>query len=148
MQEARPHQQQIALPVSAAQSCGGVHNLQQPLHVDDMANAVLRAADQDLVYNRTLDMVGTRTVTERELALLTSRAMGILDVKIRPIPLGLARAAAALRTRLAGPGFSPDAIDVITADTELPTSGQDALSMACYPLQQMIRDTVLPPEDR
>lgn len=122
---------------------GGGRNVQQPIHVDDMANAVLRAADQDLVYNRTLDMVGTHTVTERELALLTSRSMGIFDIKIRPIPIGLARAAAALRTRLSGPGFSPDAIEVITASTELPTSGQDALSMACYPIQQMIRDTVL-----
>ena len=125
---------------------GGGRNIQQPLHVADMANAVLRSADQDMVYQRTLDMVGTYTVSERDLALMTSNSMGIGDVKIRAFPIGLARRAAALRTRFGGPGFSPDVIDVITADTDLPTSGQDALSMACFQIAQMIRDTVRDPE--
>jgi hypothetical protein len=48
-----------------------------------------------------------------------------------------------LRTRLAGPGFSPDAIDVITADTELDAGpAAKALGIELTPLDAAIRASV------
>jgi len=126
----------------------GGRTLQQPLDVDDLARAVLVAAGLDAVTGQTLDLVGPVVLPEREIV---ERAAGLLHrpVRIRSVPRGLVRLTLALRGLVAGPGFSPDALEVLTTDTRLPAAPAAAsLGLTLTGLDEMIRRSLLPPEDR
>jgi len=102
-----------------ARLVGGGRNLQQPLYVGDLARAAVLAATQpSLANNLTLDLVGPVSLPERELVERAARLMG-REVRIGSIPKTLLSLALAIRQRIAGPGFSPDALEVVTADTRL-----------------------------
>jgi len=101
-----------------AKLIGGGRNFQQPLDVDDLARAALAAAQPSVASNRTLDLVGPVSLPERELVERAARMLGH-EVRVSSIPKGLLSFALAIRQRVAGPGFSPDAIEVITANTRL-----------------------------
>jgi NADH dehydrogenase len=101
-----------------AKLIGGGRNLQQPLCVNDLARAALVAAQPAIARNRTLDLVGPLSLPERELVERTARLLG-REVRITSIPKALLCFALAVRRRVSGPGFSPDVVDVITADTNL-----------------------------
>jgi NADH dehydrogenase len=101
-----------------ARLIGGGRNFQQPLDVDDLARAALAAAQPTVASNRTLDLVGPVSLPERELVQRAARMLGH-EVRVSSIPKGLLSLALAIRQRVAGPGFSPDAVEVITANTRL-----------------------------
>jgi uncharacterized protein YbjT (DUF2867 family) len=101
-----------------ARLIGGGRNYQQPLDVDDLAQAAIAAAQPSVASNRTLELVGPVSLPERELVERAARSLGH-EVRVQSIPKGLLSFALALRQRVAGPGFSPDAVEVITAETRL-----------------------------
>jgi uncharacterized protein YbjT (DUF2867 family) len=101
-----------------AKLIGGGRNFQQPLDVDDLARAALAAAQRSVAGSRTLDLVGPVSLPERELVERAARMLGH-EVRVSSIPKGLLSFALAIRQRVAGPGFSPDAVEVITANTRL-----------------------------
>ena len=101
-----------------AKLIGGGRNFQQPLNVDDLAQAALAAAGPSVASNRTLDLVGPVSLPERELVERAARMLGH-EVRVSSIPKGLLSFALAVRQRVAGPGFSPDAVEVITANTRV-----------------------------
>ncbi len=105
------------------------------------ARAALRASDVARAGGKTFDLVGPEVLRDRELVERTAAALG-RTVEIGAIPVALARFAAALRTRLAGPGFSPDAIDVITADTELPVGAAAELGVELSGVDEMIAASI------
>ena len=119
----------------------GGRQLHQPLFVLDLARAALRASDVARAGGKTFDLVGPEVLRDRELVERTAAALG-RTVEIGAIPVALARFAAALRTRLAGPGFSPDAIDVITADTELPVGAAAELGVELSGVDEMIAASI------
>jgi NADH dehydrogenase len=101
-----------------AKLIGGGRNFQQPLYVDDLARAAIAATQPSVASNRTLDLVGPVSLPERELV---ERAADLLGhrVSVSSIPKGLLSFVLAIRRRVSGPGFSPDAVEVITANTRL-----------------------------
>jgi uncharacterized protein YbjT (DUF2867 family) len=101
-----------------ARLISGGRNFQQPLYVDDLARASLAATQPSVASNRTLDLVGPVSLPERELVERAARMLGH-EVRVSSIPKGLLSSALAIRQRVSGPGFSPDAVEVITADTRL-----------------------------
>ena len=101
-----------------AKLIGGGRNFQQPLFVDDLARAALAAAQPSVASNRTLDLVGPVSLPERELVERAARFLGH-EVQVSSIPKGLLSFMLAIRRRISGPGFSPDAVEVITANTLL-----------------------------
>jgi uncharacterized protein YbjT (DUF2867 family) len=102
----------------SAKLIGGGSNFQQPLYVDDLARAAIAAAQPSVASNLTLDLVGPVSLTDRELV---ERAAGLLGrrVRVNSIPKGLLSFMLAIRRRIWGPGFSPDVVEVITANTRL-----------------------------
>lgn len=117
---------------------GGGRNLHQPLFVDDLARAAILAADPRVAKDRTLDLVGPISLPDREIlqraARLTNR-----DVRIRSIPIRLLRLALMVRQSIAGAGFSPDVLEVITADTQLdPTPAAAELGIRLTGIDEMI----------
>jgi uncharacterized protein YbjT (DUF2867 family) len=101
-----------------AKLIGGGRNFQQPLFVDDLARAALAATQPSAASNRTLDLVGPVSLTERELVERAASLLG-RQVRISSIPKRMLCLMLAIRQRVSGPGFSPDAVEVITANTRL-----------------------------
>ena len=116
---------------------GGGRHRQQPLDVFDLARAVLRAASLDVARDRTLELAGPEVLADREIVERSARSQG-RRVRIGRAPIGPVKLAAALRTRLFGPGLSPDAIDVITADTSVAPGAAEELGIELTPLEATI----------
>lgn len=124
---------------SRALLLNGGRTLQQPLFIGDLARAAIAAADPEMTHNRTLTLVGLDSVPERELVTRAAELLG-RQLRISSLPVGPVRALAAIRTRLLGPGLSPDAIEVITQDTqEDPTAAANALGIKLTTIDEMIR---------
>jgi hypothetical protein len=84
------------------------------------------------------------SLPQRELLARAAR-VAARRVRVWPAPTGLVRLALALRQRLAGPGFSPDALEVITTDTRLdPAPAAAALGLGLTSLDEMIRHSLEP----
>ncbi len=128
----------------AATLIGGGRTLQQPLAVDDLARAALRACEAGVAAERTLDLAGPQALPEREILERAARLSG-RRVRIRSVPPRLVRLALMLRQRLARPGFSTDALEVITTDTRLdPAPAAAALGIALTGIDDMIRQSLEP----
>lgn len=130
---------------------GGGRNLQQPLHVDDLAQAAVAAATKPSVANNvTLQLVGPVSLPERELIERAARRLG-RHVRIGSIPRGLLSLLLAIRERIAGPrpGISRDVIEVITADTRFdPQPAARELGIRLAGIDEMIQDSLAANEDK
>ena len=125
-----------------AKLLGGGRNLQQPLLVDDLARAALIAAQPSIARSRTLNLVGPVSLPERELVKRTARLLGH-EIKISSIPKGLLSFVLAIRRRISGPGFSPDVLDVITADTKLdPQLAAEEFGIRLTGIDEMIKSSL------
>ncbi len=127
---------------SKAKLIGGGRNLQQPLYVDDLARAAIAAAQPSVATNRTLDLVGPVSLPDRELVERAARLLGH-EVRISSIPKGLLSFVLAIRQRISGPGFSPDVLEVITADTRLdPQPAAQELGIQLTGIDEMIKNSL------
>ncbi|HLJ16755.1 MAG TPA: NAD(P)H-binding protein [Bryobacteraceae bacterium] len=127
---------------SRAKLIGGGRNFQQPLSVDDLARAAVAAADSSVANNLVLDLVGPVSLPDRELVERAARLLG-RQVQIGSIPKFWFSLLLAIRQRMGKPGFSTDALEVITADTRLnPQPAASALGIELTGLDQMIKDSV------
>lgn len=125
-----------------ARLIGGGRNFQQPLYVDDLARAAIVASQPSVARNRTLDVVGPVSLTERELVERAARLLGH-QVRISSIPKGLLSFALTIRQCVSGPGFSADAVEVITADTRLdPRPVASELGIRLTGIEEMIENSL------
>lgn len=97
---------------------GGGRTLQQPLFVDDLAKGALLACQASVAKNRTLEFVGPVSLPEREIVERAARLLG-RETRVSSIPKGLLRFLLTTRKLAGRRGFSVDALEVITADTQL-----------------------------
>ena len=125
----------------------GGRNLQQPLDVDDLAKAALNAATQaEVARDLTLDLAGPECLPDREIIERAASMLG-REVRIRSIPVAPVRWLLAIRTRIRGPGFSPDAIEVILADTRVDAkAAAKELGISLTPLDVTIRRSLELPD--
>lgn len=77
----------------------GGRRLQQPVHVDDLATAIVRCLDHLRAIGRSYDLAGPEPLTLRELIGTTAKEMGRRIVLI-PVPLRPAVVAARLYERV------------------------------------------------
>lgn len=125
-----------------AKLIGGGRHLQQPLFVDDLACAALAAAQPPVASNRILDLVGPTSLPERELVERAARLLGH-TVRVKSIPKAPLRFALTIRQLVSGPGFSRDAVDVITADTRLDwQTAASTLGIQLTGLDEMIKKSL------
>jgi uncharacterized protein YbjT (DUF2867 family) len=125
-----------------AKLIGGGRNFQQPLFVDDLARAALAATQASTANNRTLDLVGPVSLPERELVERAARLLGH-EVQVSSIPKGLLSFMLAIRRRISGPGFSPDAVEVITANTSLDSqAAASELGIRLTGIDEMIKKSL------
>ena len=115
--------------------------LHQPLDVDDLAAAALRATRPELARNRCVELAGPERLSYR--ALVERGAERRLPVL--PIPVAPLRGLLALRQRFLGPGFSPDALEVLTTDTRVDAeAAATALGIELTPLDTTLAKTRSP----
>jgi uncharacterized protein YbjT (DUF2867 family) len=127
---------------SRAKLIGGGRNLQQPLHVDDLARAAVAAANPSVAKNLVLDLVGPVSLPDRELVERAARLLG-RDVQIGSISKFWFSLLLAIRQRIGKPGFSRDALEVITVDTDLnPLPAASALGIELTGVDEMIKDSL------
>jgi len=127
---------------SRAKLIGGGRNLQQPLSVNDLARAAVAATNPSVANNLVLDFVGPVSLPERELVERAARLLG-REVRIGSIPKSWFSLVLAIRQRIGKPGFSRDALDVITADTGLdPQPAAAALGIQLTAIDEMIQESL------
>jgi len=129
---------------------GGGRVIQQPLDVADLARGLLRAADPGVAPNATLDLVGPESLAYREIVERAARLCGRpLRPGRLPVPIALLRLLLRVRERIAGPGFSADALDVILDDHALcPKPAVEALGLELTPLEETLRSMIERASDR
>lgn len=84
----------LVLPVP-----GGGGRLQQPVHVADLAGAVLRAVEQSRAVGRRYELAGPEPLTFAELLSIAAASVGC-RVRLVPVPLGPVIAATRVYERL------------------------------------------------
>jgi NADH dehydrogenase len=121
---------------------GGGRNLQQPLHVDDLAHAAIVAARPDVANNLTLDLVGPTSLPDREIVERAARLQG-REVRIKSIPKALIGLGISVRRLLGRGGLSRDALEVITANTSIdPHPAAIKLGIHLTEIDEMIRSSL------
>jgi uncharacterized protein YbjT (DUF2867 family) len=100
------------------------------------------ATNPSVANNLVLDLVGPISLPERELVERAARLLG-RHVRIGSIPKYWFSLVLAIRQRIGKPGFSPDALDVITADTGLnPQPAASALGIELTGIDEMIKNSL------
>lgn len=123
---------------------GGGRTRQQPLAVTDLARAVLIACDPALAKGGMLDLVGPVSVPGREIVERAARSIG-RRVTIVPVPVRPIRLALTMARRAGWRAWSPDALEVLTTDTELdPAPAARALGITLTSLGEQVRDSLAP----
>lgn len=128
---------------------GGGVNRAQPIHADDVTRAVLAALERPGLDDVTLDLAGPESLPARELIARAARLYGRSPAVI-PIPMGLARAAAWLASKLSSdPPFTPAMLEVITHDDHVdPRPACEALGIELTSLDEILRTCVGPEAPR
>jgi uncharacterized protein YbjT (DUF2867 family) len=80
---------------------GGLQRI-QPVHIDDVAAAIVALLERPVPSGTRVALVGPKAMTLRCFLTILRRAMGMGRGHILPVPMALARAAAALGQRLPG----------------------------------------------
>lgn len=123
---------------------GGGRHLEQPLDVDDVARAAAVAARPDVARDRTFELAGPVVLPHRDLVRRAAERLG-RRVRIVPIPLPLARLALAAAERVGATPFSPDVLEVVTADTQIdPEPAATELGIALTGLDAMLDESLEP----
>lgn len=67
---------------------GGGHQLQQPVHVEDLSATIATAAERDVAIGHAIDVPGPEPISFRDLLLIAASAVGrrpaLVSVPIRP----------------------------------------------------------------
>lgn len=126
---------------------GGGRTLHQPMDVVDLADAVLHTAlAPEVAAETTLDVGGPERLRYRELVERAARLRGA-DVRVRTVPVAPVRLWLAIRTRLFGPGLSPEVLEVLLTDTIVDAQAAAAvLGIRLTPLEVSLRRSFFLPE--
>jgi hypothetical protein len=89
-----------------------------------------------------LNLVGPISLPDRDI-LRRSAQLSVRYVRIRTLPIGLLRLAIRVRRQFVGGGFSPDILEVITADTNVdPQPAATELGIHLTGLDEMLNQSL------
>lgn len=87
----------------------------QPLLVDDLADAVVRAFERDDAWNQTFEIGGPDVMTMEEVIRTIAKVLGKKRITL-PVPLGLAKAGTAPLVLLPRPPMTPTGVEFASQD--------------------------------
>jgi uncharacterized protein YbjT (DUF2867 family) len=129
-----------------ARLLGGGGYTMRPLDVDDLGEALVRTCRARPEGVRLHELVGPEALTYRALLERAAEVAGA-KLSLGSIPIWLAKAGAAVRSRLTGGGFTPTVIDVITRDEVVERNADVELGITLTPLDDTLR-RILPGQER
>ena len=107
----------------------------QPIHADDVAQAMIAAIDAPGARNATLGLPGGETLTYREMVRRIFVSLGKRPVLLR-LPPGLARALFHIWRRFTGADYSAASLERMNASLTLdPLPAREALGIAGRPFR-------------
>ncbi|MCC5885990.1 MAG: NAD(P)H-binding protein [Gammaproteobacteria bacterium] len=119
---------------SQAWVLGGGRQMLRPLDLDDLSRAILNVVRQPPGGVATWELTGPEPITQEALIRLMGSLQG-RSVRVRAVPVGLAKSVAAVVHAVTGGGASPAVIDVITAQEQVAENGDAKLGIELTPLQ-------------
>ena len=124
---------------------GGGANRAQPIHVDDVVDAILAALERPGLDDAALDLAGPESLPARDLIRKAAALFGKRPTVI-PIPLAVARTGAWLAEKLSSnPPVTRAMLDVITLNDFVdPSAACEALGIELTPLDEILRTCVGP----
>jgi NADH dehydrogenase len=125
---------------TSARLLDGGRVLHRPLDVEDLAEGALAAARaSEVAKSATLELAGPTELSYRALVELAAELRGHA-IRIGSLPSAPLRLLLRVRRALLGPGFDPDALEVLLADTRVdPAPAARALGLELTPLPETIR---------
>jgi uncharacterized protein YbjT (DUF2867 family) len=105
----------------------------RPLDLDDLSRAIFAAIKTRREGVSTYELVGPEIIRYRELVTRIANMVGRTP-SISTMPVCLAKAGAAIRSRAKGGGVSPTVIDVIIADETVEINADAELGIELTPL--------------
>ena len=111
---------------------GGRYKM-RPLDLDDLSRAIFAAIKTRREGVSTYELVGPEIIRYRELVTRIANMVG-KNPSISTMPVCLAKAGAAIRSRAKGGGVSPTVIDVIIADETVEINADAELGIELTPL--------------
>jgi NADH dehydrogenase len=129
-----------------AQLLGGGRYVTRPLDVDDLCEAIVRICSTRPKGVMLHELVGPEPVTYRALVGRAAEVAGT-RIALGSIPIWLAKAGAAVRSKFAGGGFTPTVIDVITKNEVVEKNADAELGITLTPLDVSLR-RILPGKGR
>lgn len=124
-----------------ARLLGGGHYRVRPLDLDDLSRAILLAFATRPEGVSVHELVGPEVILYRDLVARTADVMG-LRMSIDAMPVWLAKAGAAITSRVRRGGISPTVIDVITSDEVVETNADVELGLSLTPLSTTLKRIV------
>ena len=107
----------------------------QPIHADDVAQAMTAALGAPGARNRLLDLPGGETLTYREMVREVFRSLGIRPVLVY-LPLGPARLAFRVWRAMTGTEYSVASLERMNHSLTLDeTPAREALGITCRPFR-------------
>ena len=120
----------------------------QPIHADDVAQAMAVAADVSAARGAVFDLPGGETLTYREMVRRIFESSGKRPVLLY-LPLGLARAAFRIWRSVTGAQYSAASLERMNMDLTLdPAPVREALGVTCRPFRPGVPDPPDPPPSR
>ena len=112
----------------------------QPIHADDVAQAMVAASGTSRAHNRLFDLPGGEILTYREMVLRVFEARGKRPVLIY-MPLSLARAAFYLWQKLTGEKYSSASLERMNRALTLdPVPVRETLGLTSLPFRPEFPD--------
>lgn len=116
---------------------GGGRYLMRPLDIDDLSEAILAACRRHPTGVHVHELAGPEPIFYRDLIDRVAGMMG-RSVSFASVPIWMAKAGAAIGSRLKGGGVTPTVIDVITTSETVAHNADGALGVTLTPLSQTL----------
>ena len=109
----------------------------RPLDIDDLSHAILGVAERLPKGYFVHELGGPEPMPYRDIIKRFASLMGT-EVSIGSVPVWLAKAGAAISSRLSGGGISPAVIDIITDDEHIKQNADADLGITLTPLDDTL----------
>lgn len=118
---------------SGGKLLGGGRYVMRPLDLDDLSRAILGACRRRVPGVHLHELAGPESIAYRDLIIRAAAMMG-RELSPGALPVWIAKAGAALKSRLSGGGMTPAVIDVITANEHIAHNADADLGITLTPL--------------
>lgn len=112
---------------------GGGRTRFQPVHVGDVADAVMAALDQPAAHGRTFELGGPRVMSFREVLELLCRVIGRPGILLLPVPFPLAGLLALLTGWLPGAPLTRDQLILLRRDNVVAAGARSFADLGLAP---------------